>query len=83
MLYDFYLGKQVLMDKFDMILKKLYRMPGAELSVDEGAKSGLFSLFHQFESFHLPNQLDPRLMKQVQNVLDMLLLAILFSHRKT
>jgi hypothetical protein len=52
MLYDFYLEKQVLMDKFDMILKKLYRMPEAELSVDEGAIYVLFSLFHLFESFH-------------------------------
>lgn len=39
MLYDFYLGKQVQMDKFDMFLKKLYRMPEAELSGDEGAIS--------------------------------------------
>lgn len=36
MLYDFYLEKQVLLDKFDMILKKLYSMPEAALSVDEG-----------------------------------------------
>jgi len=43
MLYDFYLEKQVLMDKFDMTLKKLYRMPEAGLSVDEGAISVLFS----------------------------------------
>ena len=36
MFYDFYLEKQVLLDKFVMILKKLYRMPEAELSEDEG-----------------------------------------------
>lgn len=60
MLYDFYLGKLVLMDKFDMLFKKLYRIPEAALSVDEGAISVLFSLFHQFELFHLPNQLVPR-----------------------
>jgi len=63
MFYDFYLEKQVLLDKFDMILKKLYRMPEAELSVDEGTISVLFRLF---ELFHLPNQLIPRLMKRVQ-----------------
>jgi len=45
MLYDFYLEKQVLLDKFDMILKKLYKMPEAELSVDEGAIYVLFSPF--------------------------------------
>jgi len=59
MLYDFYSGKQALMDKFDMFLKKLYKMPEAELSVDEGAISVLFSLFPQLELFHLPNQLVP------------------------
>ncbi|MEY9970708.1 hypothetical protein ABH966_001072 [Lysinibacillus sp. RC46] len=63
--YDFYLEKQVLLDKFDMLLKKLYRMPEAAFSVDEGAISVLFSLFHQFESFHLPNQLVPMLMNPV------------------
>ena len=35
MLYDIYLRKQILMDKFDPILKKLYRMLEAELSVVE------------------------------------------------
>ena len=54
MLYDFYLEKQVLLDKFDMILKKLYKMPEAELSVNEGAIFVLFSLFLLFELFHLP-----------------------------
>ncbi len=76
MLYDFYLEKQVLLDKFDMILKKFYRIPEAVLSVDEGAISVLFFLFHQFESFHLPEQLVLMLMKQVQNVLNLLLLII-------
>ncbi|MFE3573400.1 hypothetical protein [Lysinibacillus sp. NPDC059133] len=54
-----------MVDKFGMFLKKLYRMPEAALSGDEGAIYVLFSLFHQFESFHLPNQLVTMLMKQV------------------
>lgn len=38
MLYDFYLGKQILLGTLDLILKKLYRMLEAALSGDEGAK---------------------------------------------
>lgn len=59
MFYDL----QILLDKFDRILKKLYRMPEAELNVDEGALTVLFRLF---ELFHSPHQLVPRLMKRVQ-----------------
>jgi len=51
-------------------------MPEAALSVDEGAISVLFFLFHQFELFHSPNELVSMLMKQVQNVIDLLLLTI-------
>ncbi|WP_249075976.1 hypothetical protein [Lysinibacillus sp. BPa_S21] len=42
MLYDFYLGKQILLGTLDLILKKLYRMLEAALSGDEGAISVLF-----------------------------------------